>query len=63
MDKEKSIEHTIESIKIIEKQIEFFENKKTLFFQKNKINYRIQMLEGLKEGLYKTLEYKIDNNK
>lgn len=63
MDKEKSIEYIIESIRVIEKQIKFFENNKPLFCNRNKIrkyNDRIEMLENSKEYLYRMLEYKID---
>lgn len=65
MKKEESINKTIESIKIIEEQIKYFEENKPLFFQKKKIqkyNDIIEYLEYIKNGLYRTLESKIDNN-
>ena len=65
MKKEESINKTIESIKIIEEQIKYFEENKPLFFQKKKIqkyNDIIEDLEYIKNGLYQTLESKIDNN-
>lgn len=64
MDKEKSIEKNIESIKIIERQIKFFEKNKPYFWQKEKIveyNNRIKMLEISREYLCKNLEYKMNN--
>lgn len=66
MKKEESINKTIESIKIIEEQIKYFEDNKPLFFQKKKLkeyNKRIECLEYIKHSLYKKLEYNLDNNR
>jgi len=62
MKKQNNIKQIIESIKVIEKQIEFFENKKKhIWFKKNKkYNNRIRKLENTKQYLYKLLEYKMD---
>ena len=65
MEKQKSINRTIESIRAIEDQIKYFEDNKPLFFQKKKLQKyidQIDKLEEIKNGLYKILEYKIDNN-
>lgn len=55
----------IYDIKIIDKQINELEERKPLFFQKNKLkkyNERIEKLENIKRYLYKKLEYMIENN-
>ena len=65
MKREERIERIIESIKIIEEQIKFFEDNKPLFFQKKKIqkyNNRINCLEHIRKGLYRSLECKIDKD-
>lgn len=64
MNNDKSIERIIESIRVIEKQIDFFRNNKPFFWQCDKIkqyNYRIQKLEASREYLCKMLEFKISN--
>ena len=55
----------IYDIKIIDKQINELEERKTFFFQKNKLkkyNEKIQKLENVKRYLYKKLEYMSENN-
>lgn len=64
MEKDRDIDCIIDSIKIIEEHIESFKRKKPLFFQKKKLveyNERIEKLEYIKNSLYKSLEYKVDN--
>ena len=54
------IDKIIGDIKIIEEQINFFKEKKTLFFKKKKINNkRIDDLENIKKFLFKSLECKL----
>ena len=64
MNNDKNIECTIENIRIIEEQINFFENKRILFWLKKKNkNYinRIERLEMIRNYLYRRLEEKMDN--
>lgn len=55
----------ISDIEIINTQINELEERKPLFFQKNKLqkyNEQIEKLECVKRYLYKKLEYVIENN-
>ena len=64
-NKEVEIDSTIENIKIIERQIEYFEGKRYFCFQKKKIQEnkdRINNLVCVKKYLYKRLEHQIDKN-
>ena len=61
MNKDKSVKWTIESIRIIDEQINFFRKKTILFWNNKKYVNRIEKLETIRGYLYKRLENKLDD--
>lgn len=60
------INYVFESMINIERQIEYFNKRKSYFFYKGRnkqFDDRIKMLEDIRKYLYRRLEYLIDNRK